>query len=49
MHEVRLQEVLTVCRFDAEKENDWRVNFSLSSLLAYKRVAADPLYQRRFL
>lgn len=41
--------IKAVSWFDANKENDWRVNSSLESLLAFKRVALNPLYQRRFL
>lgn len=45
----RFPKIEAVCWFDADKENNWRVDSSVGSLLAYKRVALSPLYQRRFL
>jgi hypothetical protein len=41
--------IKVVVWFDANKENDWRVNSSDDSLSAYRRVVASPGYQRRFL
>lgn len=40
----RFPGVRAICWFDANKENDWRVNSSPESLQAYKRVAASRLY-----
>lgn len=40
----RFPGIKAVCWFDANKENDWRVNSSSKSLRAYKRVAASRLY-----
>jgi hypothetical protein len=37
--------LVAVVWFDEDKETDWRVNSSGSSLAAYRRVAASPLYQ----
>jgi hypothetical protein len=37
--------IKAVVWFNADKENDWRVNSSLGSLNAYKEVAATPSYQ----
>ena len=37
--------IKAVVWFDANKENDWRVNSSSGSLDAYKEVAASPSYQ----
>ena len=41
--------IKAVVWFDANKENDWRVNSSDGSLEAYKRAAASGTYARRLL
>ena len=41
--------IRAVVWFDANKENDWRVNSSAGSLEAYKRVVASGAYARRLL
>jgi hypothetical protein len=39
--------IKAVVWFDADKENDWRVNSSRGSLDAYRKIAAAPLYGKR--
>jgi hypothetical protein len=39
--------IKAVSWFDADKENDWRVNSSPSSLEAYKAAASSARYGRR--
>jgi hypothetical protein len=41
----KFPQIKAVVWFDADKENDWRVNSSSSSLNAYKEVATSPSYQ----
>jgi hypothetical protein len=41
--------IKAVVWFNADKENDWRVNSSSEALSAYKEVARNPIYQRSFL
>jgi beta-mannanase len=41
--------IKVVAWFNADKENDWRVNSSSEALSAYKEVARNPIYQRSFL
>jgi hypothetical protein len=41
--------IKVVAWFNADKENDWRVNSSSEALSAYKEVTRNPIYQRSFL
>jgi beta-mannanase len=41
--------VQAVMWFDADKETDWRVNSSIASREAYRKVASDPRYSKRLL
>lgn len=43
----RFPRICAVIWFDENKETDWRVNSSDTSLAAYRKVAAAPLYQGR--
>ncbi len=43
----RFPRIRAVIWFDENKETDWRVNSSDTSLAAYRKVAAAPLYQGR--
>lgn len=45
----RYPRVRAVVWFDADKETDWRVNSSTATREAYRKVAANSRYQRRFL
>jgi beta-mannanase len=45
----RFPRIRAISWFNANKENDWRVNSSSETLSAYKEVARNPIYQRSFL
>jgi hypothetical protein len=45
----RFPRIKAVVWFHADKENDWRVNSSTTSLETYREVAAKASYQRSLL